>query len=64
MLKEYFKNILRLFIKFTHSFVAIELLTFLKNAKNYFITQESSWYSVRKQDGFVLLFVYEKITEI
>ena len=26
--------------------------------KNYFIARESSWYSVRKQDWFFLLFVY------
>ena len=55
-----FQNILRLFIKLTHSFVAIELLTFWKKAKNYFIAQESSWYSVRKQDWIFLLFVYFK----
>ena len=41
---KYFKNILRLFIKFTHSFVAIELLTFCKNAKKLFIAQMSSQY--------------------
>ena len=29
----FFKNILQLYINFTHSFVAIELLTFCKNAK-------------------------------
>ena len=29
----FFKNIAQLFIKFTHSFVAIELLTLCKNAK-------------------------------
>ena len=49
----FFKNIAQLFIKFTHSFVAIELLTFCKNEKmqkNYFIAQESSRYFVRKQD--------------
>ena len=28
--------------------------------KNYFIAQESSRYSARKQDGFFLLFVYIK----
>ena len=50
----------RLFIKFAHSFVAIELLNFCKNAKNYFIAQESSRYSVRKQDWFFLLFVHIK----
>ena len=54
------KNIVQLFIKFTHSFVVIELLTFCKNAKNYFIAQESSRYSVRKQDWFFLIFVYIK----
>ena len=51
--KKYFQNMSRLLIKFTHSFVAIELLTFCNNAKmqkNYFIAQESSRYSVRKQD--------------
>ena len=47
-----FKNMSQLFIKFTHSFVAIELLNFCKNAKKYFIAQESSQYSVRKQDWF------------
>ena len=31
-----FKKILRLFIKFTRGFVAIELLTFFKNAKFHF----------------------------
>ena len=41
----FFFNILQLFIKFTHSFVAIELLTLCKKCKkNYFITQESSHY--------------------
>ena len=30
------KNIAQVFIKFTHSFVAIELLTFCKNAKKLF----------------------------
>ena len=30
------KNIVQVFIKFTHSFVAIELLTFCKNAKKLF----------------------------
>ena len=44
------KNIAQVFIKFTHSFVAIELLTFCQNEKIYFIAQESSRYSVRKQD--------------
>ena len=29
----FFKNIVQLFIKFTHRFVALELLTFCKNAK-------------------------------
>ena len=46
--KKYFQNILQLLIKFTHSFVAIELLTFCKNAKmqkTYFIARESSHYS-------------------
>ena len=33
----FFKYSLQLFINFTPSFVAIELLTFCKNAKNYFI---------------------------
>ena len=32
----FFKNILQLYINFTHSFVAIELLTFCKNAKKLF----------------------------
>ena len=39
----------QLSIKLTQSFVAIELLTFCKNTKKY-IAQESTWYSVRKQD--------------
>ena len=38
------KNILQFFIIFTHIFVAIELLTFCKNAKNHFIARESSHY--------------------
>ena len=58
-----FKNIVQVFIKFTHSFVAIELLTFCKNAKNYFIAQESSRYSVRKQDWFFLLFKYKIVSQ-
>ena len=41
----FFKNIVQLFIKITHSYVAIELLTYCKNAKkNYFIAQERSHY--------------------
>ena len=45
----------RLFSKFAHSFVAIELLTLFKNANSIFIAQESSQYlglkkPVRKQD--------------
>ena len=32
----FFTNILQLFIKFAHSFVAIELLTFFNNAKKIF----------------------------
>ena len=32
----FFKNNLQLFIKFTHSFLAIELLTFCKNVKKLF----------------------------
>ena len=40
----FFKNIVQLFIKFTRSFVAIELLTCFINAKNYFIAWESSHY--------------------
>ena len=44
------KNIRQLFIKFTHIFVAIELLNICKNENIYFIAQESSRYSVRKQD--------------
>ena len=32
----FFKNIAQVFIKFTHSFVAIELFTFCKNAKKLF----------------------------
>ena len=47
---KYSKNIQQLFIKFTHSFVAIELLNICKNEKIYFIAQERSRYSVRKQD--------------
>ena len=47
----FFKNIAQLFIKFTHSSVAIELLTFCKNAQKI-IPQESSRYSVCKQDWF------------
>ena len=40
-----FKNTVQVFIKLTHSFVAIKLLNFCKNAKkNYFIAQESSHY--------------------
>ena len=32
----FFKNNLQLYINFTHNFVAIELLTFCKNAKKLF----------------------------
>ena len=39
-----FKNSDQLFINLTHSFVAIELLTFCKNAKNYFIAGENTHY--------------------
>ena len=59
----FFKNIAQLFIKITHSFVAIELLTFRKNAKNYFIAQESSWYFVRKQDWFFSFCVYKSVSQ-
>ena len=45
------KNIAQIFIKFTHSFVAIELLNFCNKAKKLFIAQESSWYSVHKQEN-------------
>ena len=45
-MRYFYKNIAQLFINFTHSFVAIELLTFWKNAKNYFIARESSHYFV------------------
>ena len=50
-------------MKFTHSFVAIELLPFSKMQKNYFIAQESSWYSVHKQDWFFALCVYKKVSQ-
>ena len=39
-----FKNIAKVFIKFTHSFVAIELLTFCKNSKKNLLLRESSHY--------------------
>ena len=32
-MQHFFKNIVQVFIKFTHSFVAIELLNFCKNGK-------------------------------
>ena len=32
----FLKNIAQVFIKYTHSFVSIELLTFFKNAKKLF----------------------------
>ena len=35
-MRHFFENIVQLFIKFTHSFVAIELLTFCTNAKQLF----------------------------
>ena len=58
------KNIAQLFIKPTHSFVAIELLTFFKNPKkNYFIAQYSSRYSVRKQDWFFAICVYKNVLQ-
>ena len=50
-----------MFIKFTHSFVAIEFFTFCKNAKKKNIAQENSRYSIRKQDSFLFLFVYIKM---
>ena len=59
----FFKNSVQVFIKFTHSFVAIELLNFCKNAKNYFIAQESSRYSVRKQDWFLTFCVYKNVSQ-
>ena len=36
-----FKNIVQVFINFTHSFVAIELLTFCKNAKKYLLIKRA-----------------------
>ena len=41
---KYFQEYLQLFIKVTHSFVAIELLNFCKNTKKHFIAQEISHY--------------------
>ena len=58
-----FKNIVQLFIKLTHSFVAIELLTFCKNTKKYFIAQSSSRYSVRKQDWFFAFCRYKNVSQ-
>ena len=37
----FLKNILQLFINFTHSFVAIELLTFCKNAKTILLLERA-----------------------
>ena len=42
-----------------HSFVAIELLTFCKNAKKLFYCSRELQYPVRNQDWFFLLFVYK-----
>ena len=36
---------------------------FAKMQKNYFIAQESSRYSVRKQDWFFLLFAYKNVSQ-
>ena len=44
----FFKNILQLFIKFPHSFVTIELLTFCKNAKNNYCSRELSLFWLNK----------------
>ena len=55
------KNIAQVFIKFTHSFVAIELLTFCKNAKKTILLLKralSTPYVNRIE--FFLLFVYIK----
>ena len=47
-----------------HSFLAIELLTICKNAKNYFSAQENSRYSVRKQVWLFLPFcVYKNVLQ-
>ena len=46
----FFKNIVQLFINFTHSFVAIELLNFCKNAKKIFYCSiELSLFWLNKQ---------------
>ena len=50
-----------LFIKFTLSFVAIELMTLCKMQDHYFIAQESSRYSVRKQDWFFCFLCIKKM---
>ena len=61
---KYSRNIRQLFIKFTYSFVAIELLNICKNEKFYFFAQESSRYSVRKQDWFFFAFcVYKNVSQ-
>ena len=45
----FFKNIVQLFINFTHSFAAIELLTFCKNAKKlYYCSGELSLFWLNK----------------
>ena len=46
----FFKSIVQVFIKFTHSFVAIELLTFCKNAKKlFYCSRELSLFWLNKQ---------------
>ena len=44
----FFKNIVQLFIKFTHSFVDIELLNFYKNAKPFYCLRELSLFWLNK----------------
>ena len=56
------KNIAQLFIKFTHRFVAIELLTFCKNAKTILLLKRALGISyVNRIDFFCFLTFIKKI---
>ena len=57
----FFKNIVQVFIKFTHIFVAIELLSFCKNAKKtILLLKRALGILYVKRIGLFLLFVYIK----